>query len=152
MTDRDRKLMKTENVSERCLIWHHLRSCRCCSLQALVFSAPPVKIKVRSAVKIKVPLSTHRPIRKTYRPMPIFQKCQISADISALAIYRSTTNCQSVILMRKQTVYVRSRLTNRTLYLCTFSISVHSEMSFLFHTQEICFDNILICHMFSISV
>ncbi len=30
--------------------------------------------------------------RKTYRPMPIFEKFQISADISTLVIYRSTTN------------------------------------------------------------
>ncbi len=50
-----------------------------------------VKIKVGHAVKIKVP-RTHRPNRKTYRLMPIFEKCQILADILALVIYRSTTN------------------------------------------------------------
>ncbi len=47
---------------------------------------------VLSAVKIKVPPRTHRPNRKTYRLMPIFEKCQILADILALVIYRSTTN------------------------------------------------------------
>ncbi len=45
-----------------------------------------------SAVKIKVLPPTHQPNRKTYRPMQIFEKCQISADISALTIYRSTTS------------------------------------------------------------
>ncbi len=45
-----------------------------------------------SAVKIKVPPQMHRPNRKTYRPVLIFEKCQISADISVLAIYRSTTS------------------------------------------------------------
>ncbi len=43
---------------------------------------------VLSTVKIKVPPWTHRPNRKTYRPMPIFEKFQISADISALPIYQ----------------------------------------------------------------
>uniref|UniRef100_A0A672MUF7 Liprin-alpha-2-like n=1 Tax=Sinocyclocheilus grahami TaxID=75366 RepID=A0A672MUF7_SINGR len=44
--------------------------------------------------------SIFRPNRKTYRPMPIFKKkSQISADISALAIYRSTTNhgCHKIL-------------------------------------------------------
>ncbi len=41
---------------------------------------------ILSAVKIKVPPRLHRPNRKTYRPMPIFEKCQISA----LAIYGQT--------------------------------------------------------------
>lgn len=35
-----------------------------------------------SAVQIKVPPQTHQPNRKAYRPVPIFEKWQISADIS----------------------------------------------------------------------
>ncbi len=35
---------------------------------------------VLSAVKIKVPSRTHRPNRKTYRPIPIFEILQISAN------------------------------------------------------------------------
>ncbi len=47
---------------------------------------------VLSAVKIKVPARTHRPNRKNLSADAIFEKCQISADISALAIYRSITS------------------------------------------------------------
>ncbi len=46
---------------------------------------------VLSAIIIKVPSRTHRPNRKTYRLMLIFEKWQILADISALMIYRLTT-------------------------------------------------------------
>ncbi len=44
----------------------------------------------------KSPASNASAKQKTYRPMAIFEKGQISADISALAIYRSTHYLRSV--------------------------------------------------------
>uniref|UniRef100_A0A671Q1Q7 Solute carrier family 12 member 7-like n=1 Tax=Sinocyclocheilus anshuiensis TaxID=1608454 RepID=A0A671Q1Q7_9TELE len=51
-----------------------------------VSPSPDISLTVCSGQRRqnKVPPRTHRPNRKTYRPMPIFEKCQISADISAL--------------------------------------------------------------------
>lgn len=68
------------------------------------------------AVKIKVPLPTHWPNRKTYQSMMIISKCQISADIVALGA--STT---TALLIREHVMF-------HTLFISSEEDSVHSEV------------------------